>query len=57
MGARITLSSTGLSPEAHRAKQRAIKEYRSQITSDFGTQIVTGELLIASARTTEVFWL
>jgi LmbE family N-acetylglucosaminyl deacetylase len=45
-----------MSPEAHRAKQRAINEYRSQITSDFGAQIVTDELLIASSQTTEVFW-
>jgi LmbE family N-acetylglucosaminyl deacetylase len=45
-----------LSPEAHTAKRLAVNEYVSQISNRFGTQIVTNDLLKASAKDSEVFW-
>jgi LmbE family N-acetylglucosaminyl deacetylase len=45
-----------LSHDAQLKKHLAVEEFKSQISTMLGTQIVTDDLLRVAARTTEVFW-
>jgi LmbE family N-acetylglucosaminyl deacetylase len=45
-----------LTEKAQNQKRLAVQEYRSQISTTFGAQIVTDDLLRVAGRDTEVLW-